>query len=619
MVGTTGWIRLSGLDDVSSFAHQFETLLGNLRDGNLRASPQLVDLVLAAMDHLRALIDAGLDGLPASAAEGTRLSQAMQGLLGGVTGRSARTAANGSAASAEENSLRLEECTYLIRFRPDESCFLQGHDPLILIKALAELGEVETTTHLGALPPLSELDPTSCRLSWEITLRTSCDRAAIEEILLFVLEWVEITEAGSGNPESDSTDFVGTTPEAPTSAAASGASRKKAQGSSAADQFLRVHVQKIDELVDLAGAIALAYASIAHKRGVAEEEDEDDHRLGSLVRRLQDESLGLRMVPIGGAFSRLKRLVRDLSRQMGKPVELTTFGEDTEIDRSIAEAIYDPLVHLIRNCIDHGLESKEERVRAGKPEAGKLVIGASQSNGEIRIAVRDDGRGLDRERILARARSRGLCGPDEEPDDQRVWAFIFEPGFSTSESITSVSGRGVGMDVVRTNVESVRGRVCIESEAGGGAEFSLHIPLTLAILDAMLVRVGSTLFAVPIETVVEIVQPAASQIIPSAVGGNDILWLRDEFVPILRLQDYYHLPRGTRTHDGQPLLALESAGSSLAIPIDDIVGQQQVVIKPLTGHLKCIRAASGCALLGSGDVALVLDTSQLVQSQERGQ
>jgi len=387
------------------------------------------------------------------------------------------------------------------------------------------------------------------------------------------------------------------------------------------DAFVRIPVNKLDLMMDLLGEVILVASMVTHHPDIQGLElegfENTSHQLDLLLRQLQDAAMSLRLIPISNVFQRMKRLIRDFMQESHKQINFLLSGEETEIDKSVAEMLNDPLVHLIRNAADHGLESSEVRLSSGKSEKGTIHLSAEQAGGELRILVEDDGYGLNRERILAKARERGLCDPDEEPDDRTIWSYIFHPGFSTAKEITNISGRGVGMDVVMNNVKNIRGKVTVDSKPGEGTCVTLHIPLTLAILDGMVIKISDILYVLPIETVVEILQIQKDQINHSSVDKQFVIRIREDLVPIVFLNKLYNNEAEPEKQlESQVMLVIETDGVQLAMPVDELVGQQQVVIKPLVGHLKNIRAVSGCALLGSGNVAMVLDVGQLHQLHE---
>jgi two-component system chemotaxis sensor kinase CheA len=343
------------------------------------------------------------------------------------------------------------------------------------------------------------------------------------------------------------------------------------------------------------------------------------HRLENLIHEVQDLASGLRMVPVGHVFKRMQRLVRDLSRQTEKPLDLVLEGGETEIDKGLVDQLHDPLMHLIRNAVDHGIESSEGRVAAGKSERGRIALTAAQQGGEIHITVSDDGRGLDREAILERAREMGLADADDEPDDDEVWHYIFHPGLSTAHEVSSLSGRGVGLDAVQAAVESLRGRIVVASRQGEGIAISLRIPLTLAFLDSMVVRLEDRLYAIPLDVISGVIKPSTEQIIHASANNVDgkhpseLVRVWDELTPVCRLQRFYGEAHEERPLIEQVLVVVQTTRGMLGVPVDEIIGQQQVTMKPLEGQVKEIRAGAGYALLGSGDVAIALDCERLGQ------
>jgi len=387
------------------------------------------------------------------------------------------------------------------------------------------------------------------------------------------------------------------------------------------DAFVRIPVTKLDLMMDLLGEVILVASMVTHHPDIQGLElegfENTSHQLDLLLRQLQDAAMSLRLIPISNVFQRMKRLIRDFMQETDKQINFVISGEETEVDKSVAEMLNDPLVHLIRNAADHGLETTEVRLAAGKSEKGTIHLSAEQAGGELRVLVEDDGYGLNRERILAKARERGLCDPDEEPDERTIWSYIFHPGFSTAKEITNISGRGVGMDVVMTNVKNMRGKVTVDSKSGQGSCITLHIPLTLAILDGMVIKISDILYVLPIETVVEILQIQKDQINHSSVDKQFVIRIREDLVPVVFLNQLYNNENTPENQlESQVMLVIETDSIQLAMPVDELIGQQQVVIKPLVGHLKNIRAVSGCALLGSGNVAMVLDVGQLHQLHE---
>ncbi|WP_245897818.1 chemotaxis protein CheA [Pseudoprimorskyibacter insulae] len=381
---------------------------------------------------------------------------------------------------------------------------------------------------------------------------------------------------------------------------------------------------KIGRLMDLVGELSLSVSETINSPELADLDlmgfEAAAHRLSMIVREVQDAATELRLVPVGEVFRRLKRMIRELERETGKKIELVIKGDETAIDKLVADRLYDPLLHVVRNAADHGLEATTaDRVAVGKSESGKITLAAAQVGSEVRIQVIDDGRGLNRDRILKKARERGLFGPEEEPENSAVWKVIFEPGFSTAEAVTTLSGRGVGMDVLNQTMKDLRGRIAVDSNPGEGTAVSLHIPVSLAFLDSILLRLGEKLFTVPVDDIQEIVKPGGSDTVSiSADHDTEMLKLRGVFVPVCRLERFY---RGMR-QELKPLsqmvaIIFNTANGAIAVPVDEVLDRQQVVMKPLTGALSSVRASWGCALLPSGEVAIVLDCERLALESAR--
>jgi len=350
---------------------------------------------------------------------------------------------------------------------------------------------------------------------------------------------------------------------------------------------------------ELAGSTMEGFAAAAHKLEV-------------LIRELQTEVSAMRLVPVAGVFQRMRRVVRDTAKRTGKKVELTLIGEDTEIDKVMVDCLQDPLVHLLRNAIDHGIELPDDRRHAGKPEIGHIVLEASHQGGEVSVRVSDDGRGLDRKRLVARAEERKLIPRDHRLTDAQILDLVFLPGFSTKEKIDALSGRGVGMDVVKTTIEGLRGRVQLESTEGRGSSFNMTVPLTLAFVEAMVVSDAGRLFALPIEKVFEVFKAEPHQLSTNSADGMSLLRVRDQLVPVLWLHRFYgEHERSDERIDGRVIVVVQTSRGTLALPVDALLGNQPVMLKPLRGVLASVRAAAGCGMLRTGDVALAIDCEQL--------
>ena len=385
-------------------------------------------------------------------------------------------------------------------------------------------------------------------------------------------------------------------------------------------QVIRVDLEKLDKLLDLVGELVISEAMVANSpdlKGLQLDRFEKSVlQLEKITRDIQEVAMSMRMIPLQGTFNKMVRLVRNLSHKVNKKVSLEIAGEDTEVDKTIIEQISDPLVHLIRNAVDHGIESPEERIAAGKPESGRLKIKAKHSAGEVWISVEDDGRGLDREKILQKGREKGLINDDgHNLKDEEVWRLIFEPGFSTADKVSSISGRGVGMDVVKRNIEKLRGRIDIRSEKGAGTVFSLRIPLTLAIIEGMVIKVGQNRYIIPISSIRESLRPSVNQItrMPDKL---ELVSIRGELLPVIRLNELFNIASGCRSLESGILVVVESGAKKCCLFVDEVLGQQQVVIKGLSSYLGRVKSVSGCAILGDGDISMILDIDDLINSAE---
>jgi len=398
--------------------------------------------------------------------------------------------------------------------------------------------------------------------------------------------------------------------------------RRAADKSSSNRQTIRVDIEKLDVMMDLVGELVISEAMVAQNPDLQgldiplDRFEKSVLQLNKITRDLQDRATSMRMIQLSGTFRKMMRLVRDLSQKVDKKVELEIIGEETEVDKTVIEQINDPLVHIIRNSIDHGLESGKERAKTGKPETGKIVLEAKYVGGEVWIIIKDDGKGLDREKIIARAVERGLIdGDGNELKDEDVWQLIFQPGFSTAEKITDVSGRGVGMDVVRKNIEKIRGKVDVKSETGAGTSVILRIPLTLAIIDGMIVRVGNTRYTIPIVSIQESLQPDKNQI-SKMMDGQEVVNIRDRLLPVLRLHEFFHIESEKKELSEGILVIVENEGQSICLFLDEVIGQQQVVIKGLSEYVGDVHSISGCTILGDGTISLILDIKALIDRAE---
>ena len=624
-----------GLNGVADFTHVMETLLDEMRDGRRAVTAEAVDILLRSVDVLREM----LSSLRAEEdVDETRVAEAraeLDALLSGSAGARSEAETEGSSAADSPNSAAGSNCggEWHIAFRPYPELLKTGNDPLRMFRELEELGELQVICNSDALPPFGEMAPDECYLSWDLVLKGEVEREAIDE----VFAWVEgdcelvIESVGTSADEvatNENEDQRGTVSDSkPDSALAAGkpALVRNKKHKSSESGSIRVSINKIDDLINMMGELVITQSMLSQLGNAEEFNTVEIERLRDGLaqlerntREMQENIMRIRMLPISFAFQRFPRLVHDLSAKLGKQIELEMSGENTELDKTVMEKIGDPLVHLIRNSIDHGIESPEERKAAGKPETGTIRLNACHEGGNIVIEIIDDGAGLNRERILGKAMEKGIVSEGANLSDEQVYELIFSPGFSTADVVSDISGRGVGMDVVRRNIRDLGGSVEVSSEPGKGSVFTIRLPLTLAIMDGQSVSVGDEIYIVPLVSIVESVQVRAEEV-KGMTGKASLYRLRDEYIPIVRLHEIFSIDTEcTQLEDGL-LVVVESEGAKIALFVDDLLGQQQVVIKSLETNYKKVDGISGATILGDGTVALIVDVTGLIHLSKTGQ
>ena len=594
-----------GFKHVADLTHILETLLDEARAGKRVLDGDAVGALLGSVDVLRDLLEVAEHG---GGIDELALGHARAELERVLSGEAQAIAAPVAAQAAEA----LPEF-WDIHFAPQASLFLSGNDPLRILRELAELGEMQVTCRDAALPKFGAFDPLQAYLAWDLRLPGTVKIAAIKDAFAWVEDECELRIEPVGLRAAPVAVVADPAPaEAATPAAAPAVGQRATDN----DGSIRVATSKIDVLINLVGELVITQAMlrqrVEHLDPVAFEPLLSGiEQLTRNSRDLQEAVMGVRMLPVEFAFSRFPRMVRDLASRLNKKVKLRTFGEATELDKGMIEKIVDPLVHLVRNAIDHGLEMPDERKAAGKDESGTITLTAQHQGGHILIQITDDGRGMNRERILSKARENGLDVP-ENPTDGQVWDLVFAPGFSTADAVSDLSGRGVGMDVVKKNILSLGGAVEIESRAGRGSTISIRLPLTLAILDGMTVAVGDEVFVVPLNTVIESLQPTAADV-RTVANEARLVRVRDDYLPLVDLAGQFGLPPTLRqTEGGAPIaVVVESDGKRIALEVDDLLGQQQFVIKNLETHYRRVPGVSGATILGDGRVALIVDAGIL--------
>jgi two-component system chemotaxis sensor kinase CheA len=580
-----------GLAEVTRLTHLLETLLDQMRSGRRAGGAEETALLLQSVDVLRDMLRAGkgdrrADGRCAA------LTASLTTLLGGTPARAQEPATTPSARA------------WRVSFTPGAGLLKSGNDPLRILAELESLGRVRVECDASRLPAFASLNPETAYLAWRVELTTTSAQARIAEAFAWVEGECEL-DIQPLEPSSNVIPF----PQHPAEAA-----DERVAGTESSS--IRVGIDKVDALINLVGELVITQAMIKQSSAALDPSLHERLLTGLALlerntRDLQDAVMSVRMLPMEFVFSRFPRVVRDLSGKLAKRVRLLAEGGATELDKGVIEKIVDPLTHLVRNSVDHGLETPAERTAAGKSDTGTLTLSASHRAGHVIIEVTDDGRGLDRARLLASAARRGLTVADNAPDAE-VWQLIFTPGLSTAEAVTDVSGRGVGMDVVKRNILSLGGHVDVASTPGQGTRVTIRLPLTLAILDGMSVAVGEETFILPLNSVVESLQPKDGDI-KTISGQGRVLAVRGEYIPLYSLREVLGL-RAAATPDATgTAVVMEADGRKAAVWVDALVGQQQVVIKSLDTNYRRIEGISGATIMGDGRVALIVDVAGLVR------
>ncbi|WP_375263899.1 chemotaxis protein CheA [Palleronia sp.] len=591
-----------GFATLSAFVHHFENAYDRIREGKATVTPTLIELSLASSDHLERMLDAGPD-------DGGTLAQdaATAGLV-------AKIEALAEAAPKEMPEVSKRE-RFSITFKPDASALRTGMRPDLILDELNELGEAKILANAGDVPGLRSLDPTVCHLCWNVELETSAGREAIEDVFIFASDWTlkienmtaSVADHVSAAASVEVTDG-GSEQEAPSAVAT--ARPEETRSAQKADS-VRVQSHRLDELMDQLGELVIAQARLNRistelgDLGLASTVEEIER----LVTGLRDTTLSIRMLPIELVFGKFRRVVRDLSTELGKSIAFETHGGETEVDKNVIDSLTEPLVHIIRNSIDHGIETPEERRAAGKSDRATVSMRARQSGGEVLISVVDDGKGLDAEAIRARGIERGLIDANQEVSEDQLFGLIFEPGFSTAKVLSSVSGRGVGMDAVRRVIDDLRGTVEVKSQKGLGTEVTLRLPLTLAIIEGLLVKVGDGPFVLPLSNVEECVELPRDEELRQS--GRSLLRIRDQLVPFLNLDALFGFDRIDNPDRRVVITSVE--GRRTGLVVDEVIGQHQTVIKPLSVYHRGIEGLAGSTILGDGSVALILDAAAIVK------
>ncbi len=639
--------------DIVKFTHELETIFDRIRSGKANATAEIISLALSARDQIKAMLDRYYHGGSVDEARSAKILESLRRLvpLAGKEGKKDFPQEK-KAAPAAGTSRAL---TYRIRFRPHPDVFAQGTDPVCLLKELSGLGPCKIVAQTEAIPYLEDMDPQACYTYWDVILSTDRGMNAIQDVFIFVKDSSELTvdvidDEGHYEHEvaykklgeillerndlttEDLQEVLkskkrvgemlvekGLVEQSKVESALMEQQhvrelREQRQGVDAMSS-IRVATEKLDSLVNLVGELVTVQARLTQTAGmignaqlisIAEEVER-------LTGSLRDNTMNIRMLPIGTTFSKFRRLVRDLSAELGKEIELTTEGAETELDKTVIERLSDPLVHIIRNCIDHGIELPAARMAAGKPACGTIHLSAIHSGAHVLIRIADDGAGLDIAAIRAKAVEKGLIAADVELTEQELRELIFAPGFSTAKTVTGVSGRGVGMDVVKRAIDALRGTIDIDSRSGAGTTITLKLPLTLAIIDGFLTKIATEHFIFPLSSVEECIELNHKD--ASKSGGRHLVNIRGHIVPYIRLREQFLM--GGEAPAIEQVVIVREEGRRIGFAVDTVVGEHQTVIKSLGRFYKDAEGISGATVLGDGTVALILDLTKLVRAAEQ--
>ncbi|WP_419903928.1 chemotaxis protein CheA [Kiloniella sp.] len=629
-------------DQLVGFAHIYEALLDKMRQGEIGITEELVGLLLAANDVLTNLIQAAQDGVLVPEEDFAEIKEKLNVLAFGETAASDDSPPN----DTDNNSSQQSDLTkYIIDFAPKIDLLQHANEPLLLVREMKELGELTTTVNTDRLPNIQKIVSDEAYLTWVFELTSECTLADVEEVFEFVTEDCDLTITIKGSDTdvalpSETTDEAldDVVPEksleatkeqavaamqAPTIQPPSGqpSPGAGAGGVTGAGQTrvssIRVELDRVDRLVNMVGELVITQAMLRQQVDNLPPElaafmAKGFEDLGMHTREIQESVMAVRMQPVKSVFARIPRLVRELATKLGKKVELETSGENTEVDKTVIEQLSDPLTHMIRNSLDHGVEeTPEDRVKAGKSEVAIVKLMAEHRSGRIHIIVEDDGRGINRERVRAKAIEHNIINADENLSNEAIDDLIFNPGFSTADEVTDVSGRGVGMDVVRRNISNLGGRISVQSVPGKGTKFIMSLPLTLAVLDGMVVAIGKEKFIISLTSIIESLRPAKEDL-HRLSNGAEVVSLRGEYIRLVKLHSLFKIPAAQKDPSKGLVVVVEiEGGKQVGILVDELLGQQQVVIKSLEENYDPVDGISAATILGNGMVALILDVDGL--------
>lgn len=616
-------------DRLVAFTHVYESVLDLMRQDNLAIDQEVIDIMIRGNDVLADLVAAAEEDVDLEGGSDEQVRALLEELLAGSGDNEDKTDSTEHTAhespDGDMDSAASLKKIYGISFRPKAELFRHANEPLLIFRELRSLGSLDVDLDSENLPDFRTMEVEDAYFRWHLTLESSCSRAEVDEVFEFVIDdcELEIVEEAEGVPEARmevaAALEVSVGEDRSELEAGAEATQRKAPPSRSGKQksgskitSIRVDLDRVDRLVNQVSEMVIAQSMVVQDistalgpRAAIELQGLED--LALRTRHLQEGVMAIRMQPVKSVFSRMPRVVRDLSAKLGKKINLEMHGETTEVDKTVIEELGDPLTHMIRNSLDHGIESPEERRAAGKPEEGTITLSAEHRSGRILIQVSDDGRGIDRDRVLEKARERGVVGEEQSLTPEEIDQLIFHPGFSTAKEVSEVSGRGVGMDVVRKNIQALGGRTTVESENGEGTTFTLTLPLTLAILDGMLISVGTQKYILPLTTIIETVRPDAGSI-RKLTEGLEVMHIRGEVLRLVHLSNVFDI-EGAELDPTKALVVLVelASGKKVGLVVDELLGQQQVVIKSMEENYKAIPAISGATILGDGMVALIVD------------
>jgi two-component system chemotaxis sensor kinase CheA len=662
-----GSSAMNGIDQVASFIHKLEDAYDQARNGELRVNAELIDVTLKSLDYVRQLIDAQADVSKTDQAAAAAIQARIDSLMVASVAVTAEVALLDHQATGDNNEEDVSNHNlYHVKFVPDANLMFRGTNVIGLLEEILELGPCRLVTDIRQVPSLEEIKPDTIYTSWRMLIAFAGDQELLEDVFMFVVDDCVVSidplvqditlgkayqlveslyllldtdpdlgvdrledAARALLQDSQNTDSLvevhattGTAnatinqpTEQPSSESVVASSSFTGQKFAADKEFIRVPAERLDMQLDLVGELVIAQAGLTQYSGMARDNRLD--AIAEVIERLTDDlrdnTMNLRMLPVGNLFSRYKRVVRDMALRIGKQITLTTEGDETELDKTVIDQLGDPLVHLIRNSVDHGLESAAERIAAGKASTGTIKLSAAHVGSNVVITVSDDGRGLDRDTIRSRAESHGLLTPLVSYSDKEVFKQIFQPGFTTVHKVSDMSGRGVGMDVVKRVIDKLQGTIEIHSQPGQGTKIDLQVPLTLAIIDGLMIDVGDNFFILPLGLVEEVVE--LQQARGDSTTENNILNIRDAIVPYVFLREVLNI--NNRSDDIERVVIVSNGGERVGLVVDRVVGQHQTVIKGLGKAYEKVSNFSGSTILGDGTVALILDVPDLLRYAEK--